>query len=242
MALVAAGLTVVAVVAVAFPRRPRPSDGRVPCRRPVVPSARPHLGERAWKRAAIVVVGVGGAAWIVAGPVVAVGAGAGVVGAGRLARSRLAAARRGRVAAAVPDLIDLFLIAASAGQPVAASLLVVAPRAPAPVAAPVALAVERFDRGLPLDHCLADLGEALAPEGASLADALRQAASSGVPLVPLLEGVAASARDHQRRRAQEVARRLPVTMLLPLVACTLPAAVVLAVVPVVVVAIGSLSP
>jgi len=39
-----------------------------------------------------------------------------------------------------------------------------------------------------------------------------------------------------------VARRLPVTMLLPLVACILPAAILLAVVPVLLVSVSSLAP
>jgi len=156
----------------------------------------------------------------------------------RLQRRRARAA----VAASVPDLVDLFLVSASAGQPVAGSLAVVAPRAPPAAAPAVAEARDRFRLGLPLAQCLAGLGDQLGPAGVPLTDALRQASASGVPLVPLLGGVAAAARDARRRRAQEVARRLPVTMLLPLVACILPAAIALAVVPVMLVSISSLSP
>jgi tight adherence protein C len=157
--------------------------------------------------------------------------------AGVRARGRAAA-----IAAAVPEVVDLFLVAASAGQPVAGSLALVGPRAPSVVGPAVVAASGRFRRGLPLSDALAELGEQLGPTGVPLTEALRQAAAAGVPLVPLLEGVAASARDARRRRAQEVARRLPVTMLLPLVACILPAAILLAVVPVLLVSIASLSP
>lgn len=185
---------------------------------------------------------IGAAGLVVGGPllalVAATGAAAFVPVAVRLQHRRSQAA----VAASVPDLVDLFVVSASAGQPVAGSLAVVAPRAPAAVAPAVSGAHGRFRRGLPLDECLTGLGEDLGPDGVPLTDALRQAASTGVPLVPLLSGVAASARDARRRRAQEVARRLPVTMLFPLVACILPAAVALAVVPVLLVSVASLGP
>ncbi|MCU1369156.1 MAG: gspF, partial [Ilumatobacteraceae bacterium] len=189
-----------------------------------------------------VVGAVAGSGLLAGGPVLALVAGAGAASvvpiAARLHRRRSQAA----VEAAVPDLVDLFLVSASAGQPVAGSLAVVAPRAPASVAPAVTGAHERFRRGLPLAECLTGLGGELGTAGVPLTDALRQAAATGVPLVPLLSGVAASARDARRRRAQEVARRLPVTMLFPLVACILPAAVALAVVPVLLVSVSSLSP
>lgn len=149
---------------------------------------------------------------------------------------------RAAIASAVPDLVDLFLVSASAGRPVPASMAVVAERAPPAVRRLVADAQERFAHGLPLADCLAELGGALGPDGVPLVDALGQSASAGVPLVPLLEGVAATARDARRRRAQEAARRLPVTMLFPLVLCILPAAVLLAVVPVLLVSVSSLTP
>ncbi|HWJ62591.1 MAG TPA: type II secretion system F family protein [Acidimicrobiales bacterium] len=172
----------------------------------------------------------------------ALGAGSVAACAGPIADRVQRRRERVAVAAAVPDLVDLFVVSASAGQPVAASLAVVAPRAPPAVRLVVATAHDRFRRGLPLADCLAELGQGLGAGGAPLADALRQAAAAGVPLVPLLEGVAAAARDERRRRAQEVARRLPVTMLFPLVLCILPAAVLLAVVPVLLVSVASLRP
>lgn len=168
---------------------------------------------------------------------------AGVVGlAGPMIRRVDARRRAAATSSAVPDLVDLFLVAASAGRPVAGSLLVVASRAPPAVAPALRSARDRFRRGQALVECLGQLGAELGPAGEPLTGALQQAAATGAPLVPLLEGVAAAARDARRRRAQEVARRLPVTMLLPLVACILPAAILLAVVPVLLVSVASLSP
>jgi len=176
------------------------------------------------------------------GPVIGVLGAIGIGVAGPVARRVHARRRAEAVRSAVPDLVDLFLVAASAGRPVASSLVVVAPRAPPAVAPAVRDAAARLRRGQRLAECLDELGRQLGPTGAPLTDALQQAARTGAPLVPLLEGVAAAARDRRRRRSQEVARRLPVTMLLPLVACILPAAILLAVVPVLLVSVASLTP
>ena len=73
-----------------------------------------------------------------------------------------------------------------------------------------------------------------------LARALATAVEEGVPLEPALRRVAAEARDRRRRAAEEAARRVPVRLLFPLVACTLPAFVVLTVVPLLVVGLDSL--
>jgi tight adherence protein C len=157
----------------------------------------------------------------------------------------LASARRRRaatVAAAVPELVDRFRVAASAGHPVARCLELVAARAPPEVRPVVVAAVERCGRGASLADALAGLGSALGPLGATLADALAAAAATGAPLVPVLDRVAAAAHDHRRRTAEEAARRLPVTLLFPLVLCVLPAFVLLAVVPLLAASLGPLTP
>jgi len=235
MMTAASTLVILLVVLIAQPpRRRAPRRVRVRAGRPVA------LAGRSSRWLGIVVATAFGLA--AGGPVLALVAGGAGAAAGPLSERLRRRRERAAIAAAVPDLVDLFLVSASAGQTVAASLSAVAPRAPAPVLPAVQTANDRFGRGLPLAECLADLGLALGPAGEPLTDALRQSAAAGVPLVPLLEGVAASARDERRRRAQEAARRLPVTMLFPLVLCILPAAVLLAVVPVLFVSVGSLSP
>lgn len=236
----APALAAVLVVVAARPWRPRRSAPRTRGGRTPVGGV-PGLVDGAPARWLVPLL-VGAAALAIGGLSLAVALGAGVALVPSAMRRLLTRRQAAAVTAAVPDLVDLFVVAASAGQPVAGSLAVVGPRAPAAVAPFVSAADERFRRGLPLADSLIELGADLGPAGVPLADALRQAASAGVPLVPLLEGVAASARDARRRRAQEVARRLPVTMLFPLVACILPAAVLLAVVPVLLVSIASLSP
>jgi tight adherence protein C len=156
---------------------------------------------------------------------------------GRGARRRAGQARDG----AVPDLVDLFAIAASAGLAPASCLIHVAPRAPDPLVSPMGAAAGALLAGAPFRQVLEVLGDSLGSRGRPLLDVLADAASRGTPLAPALASVAREARDVQRRTAQERARRLPVVLLFPLVLCTLPAAVLLTVVPVVVVAVRSLA-
>lgn len=181
---------------------------------------------------AVVVLGPAGALLLLA---VALGGRAAAV---RSARRRRAAAE----ARAVPELVDLFLLAASAGLPVGAALAAVAARAPPPVRPVLGRAQERTTQGVALADALAELGAELGPSAAELVDALAHAARTGAPLVPALERVAALSRDRRTRAAEAAARRLPVTLLFPLACCVLPAAVLLAVVPVVAGSLSSLDP
>lgn len=178
----------------------------------------------------------------VVGPVLTLG----LVASGVLGRAQLVrrAHRRQQRAseASFPDLVDLFRIAAAAGHPVHRCLEVVAVRAPAPVRAPLAATLARVQRGVPLSDALAVLGPELGATGPVLTDALRAALRTGAPLGPVLDRVGAVARDRRARTAQAAARRLPVTMLFPLVFCVLPAFGLLGVVPLLAGSLGSLAP
>lgn len=177
------------------------------------------------------VVGLVVAVALVVGPVVAV-AGTVLIGGARIRGARAVKRKRARaVDSSVPDLVDLFVIAAAAGHTVHACLHLVADRAPAPVRPALIDARSAVARGMPLAEALRALGERLGVLGPSLAGVLAASAATGAPLSPALRDVAAIARDRRRRDAENDARRLPVTLLFPLVCCVLPAFVLLAVVP-----------
>ncbi len=78
-----------------------------------------------------------------------------------------------------------------------------------------------------LVDALSPLGERALSLGHALADHLRY----GVPLGPGLERMGSELRLDRRRRAEQDARRVPVRLLAPLVACVLPAFALLTVVP-----------
>ena len=75
-----------------------------------------------------------------------------------------------------------------------------------------------------------------------LVEALADHDRYGTPLGPVLERVSIDSRLRRRRQAEEAARRLPVTLLFPLVLTTLPAFALLTIAPLLVGPSRSLSP
>lgn len=144
------------------------------------------------------------------------------------------------VARSLPETADLLVLAVGAGGNIALALAAVARRGDGPVAAAVGEALDEVAAGRRLADALHDLparhGEALRP----LTAALESSERYGTPLLTTLERLAAEVRLARRRRAEELARRLPVKLLFPLVTCTLPAFGLLTVAPLLASALRSL--
>jgi pilus assembly protein TadC len=127
-------------------------------------------------------------------------------------------------------VVDLFRVAVNAGLTVHDAVREVS----RVVAGPVEASLNEVQRRVGLGHRLSDalpllveVGEPIRP----LVRVLVSAERDGAPLAEPLERVSEHARDVRRRSAEEAARRVPVRLLLPLVACVLPAFVLLTVVP-----------
>jgi len=140
----------------------------------------------------------------------------------------------------LPDVVDLLTLTAGAGLPVGAALVALGDRPGGPLGAALARAGAHVRHGGGTAEALALLSAA-GPGVRPLVDALAQHDRYGSPLLPALERVAIEARARRRRRAEEAARRLPVTLLVPLVLTTFPAFVLLTVVPLLAGSLGSLS-
>jgi Flp pilus assembly protein TadB len=140
----------------------------------------------------------------------------------------------------MPDVVDLLALTTAAGLPVGAALLAIGDRPGGPLGAALARAAAHVRRGGSTAGALGVLGD-VGPPARPLVDALVQHDRYGTPLLPALERVAIEARARRRRRAEEAARRLPVTLLFPLVLTTFPAFVLLTVVPLLAGSLGSLS-
>jgi tight adherence protein C len=146
---------------------------------------------------------------------------------------------RARLIDEAPDLVELFRLAIGAGLTVHQAVDAVVGRARGEGATALAEVASRVAVGHRLADALDDFGavdEALRP----LASALASAERYGVALGPSLDRLADDSRVQRRRRAEEVARRLPVQMLFPLVLCILPAFALLTVVPLVLAAVRGL--
>jgi tight adherence protein C len=148
--------------------------------------------------------------------------------------------RRATLAASVPDVVDLFVLAVGAGLTVPLAVEAVARRAEGPVADELRRAVAEVGAGRRLADALEDVpgraGESVRP----LVAALTASERYGSPLSAGLDRLADDVRRERRRRAEEAARRIPVKLLFPLVGCTLPAFALLTVAPLVAGAVRSL--
>jgi tight adherence protein C len=131
----------------------------------------------------------------------------------------------------LPDLVELIVIAVRAGATPTAALPLVAPNAPAPLRPALAEVDHRLSRGQRLADALPALVELLGTEATVFVDALATADRYGLPLAPVLDRLADDIRAERRRRAESQARTLPVKLAFPLVMCTLPSFVLLAIVP-----------
>ena len=149
-----------------------------------------------------------------------------------LRRSEMRRRRRagGEILAGLPEAVDLFALACSAGLSVRLALDAVAPR----LAGPVGDALRRAQRQIRLGVDTAEALEALPAAGESLRLLVRPLVDSlryGSSLGPALERAAATARGERRRQTELVARQVPLRLLFPLTVCVLPAFVLLTIVP-----------
>jgi tight adherence protein C len=168
---------------------------------------------------------------------------AAVVATGAVPRlRRLAAARAAQRAidAALPDAIELMVLVMQAGMTPHQAVEVLARRAPAPVRPGFAEVRHRVERGAPLADALQALPDILGPGANAPADTLAMAERHGTPIVHTLEQLGLDVRERRRRQAETDARKLPIRMSFPLVVCTLPSFVLVAIVPAVLAAMASL--
>ena len=159
-----------------------------------------------------------------------------------LVARRTRRAHEAAVADQLPDVVDLLHLTTAAGLPIATAVCAIRRRPGGPLGAALERAAAHIERGGTTSSALGlvvdDAGASIRP----LVDALAAHDRYGTPLAPSLERVAIESRLRRRRQAEEAARRLPVTLLFPLVLTTLPAFALLTVVPLLAGSFGSLSP
>jgi len=158
-----------------------------------------------------------------------------------LSRRRRSRTRGQQVLRELPEIVDLYSVALYSGHNVATASREVVRAGDGLFAASLAEAIERVDRGQPLDLALEDLAAELGAHVRPVTSVLVSGLRYGAPISESLERVATDLRLERRRQAERAARRLPVAMLFPLVVCVLPAFGLLTVVPVLFESLRSLS-
>lgn len=156
------------------------------------------------------------------------------IGVLRLRKRRRIEQLRARQCAALPNLVDMIRLCVASGCTPHGSLVVLGslPLSADDVLGPlVANAAEGLQNGAVvaevLDELQATIGEAARP----LCSALRSSANAGTPIGDTLDLLAREARRTRKAQADVAAKRLPVLLLFPLIACILPAFALLAIVP-----------
>ena len=150
-------------------------------------------------------------------------------------RRRIAA-----LAADVPDVVDLFVLAVGAGLTVALAVDTVSRRTAGPLGVELRKVCGDVALGCRLADALDDLPDRAGESVRPLVAALVASERYGAPLSAGLERLAGEVRRGRRRKAEEAARRIPVKLLFPLVGCTLPAFALLTVAPLIAGAVRSL--
>ncbi len=159
----------------------------------------------------------------------------------RRTRPVLVARRRRREAdRALPDALDLLVLSIRAGLTPRQAIAELAVHAPESVRSAFASTVHRTERGRSFADALTALPEMLGPGAIGLADVIATSDRYGLPLGPVLDQLTNEARSARRRLDQADARKLPVRLSFPLVVCTLPSFVLLAIAPAVLAALSSL--
>jgi len=134
----------------------------------------------------------------------------------------------------LPEIVDFYVVGLTAGLTVAQTTRAVAEQLEGAVSSALREAVVRAEHGARLSDELAALpmvaGDGVRPLSRILVDAERHGVAIGDALGRLSHDV----RIQRRRWAEIRARRVPVKLLFPLVICTLPAFVLLSIVPVLV--------
>ena len=132
---------------------------------------------------------------------------------------------------ALPEVLDLFALAASAGLSVRQALEEVAPRCSGLIGEALGSVRRRIGVGVDVAEAFEELPEAYGEELRELVRPLVNSLRYGTSLADGLSNSAEQARLNKRRQAEQTFRMVPLKLLAPLSICVLPAFVLLTIVP-----------
>ena len=231
----AAGLAAVTIGAFAQPLTVRPKRASL--------GAPPRRSNTAlgWPvpRRTLSLVGAVAVAWTV-GPLALAVALAATLLVRRLGPIRAERRRRAAIERALPDAMDQLVLSVRAGLTPFQAVCDLAGSSEPAIGDAFGEVVRRTERGQPFADALAALPQHLGTHAGALADLIATSDRHGLPLGPMLDQLTLEIRAARRRLDQAEARKLPVRLSFPLVTCTLPSFVLLAIAPAVIAALSSL--
>ena len=131
--------------------------------------------------------------------------------------------RSQRVRRELPDAIDLLTISVESGLAFDAGLAQVASRTTGPVAQEFFRVLQEMQIGTGRVQAMRGLAERTdVPELRSFVGAMIQADAFGIPIAGVLRVQAREMRVKRSQRAEEIAQKIPVKILFPLIFCILP--------------------
>ena len=177
---------------------------------------------------------------LVLGAVVTVFAIATTLSVRRLVPIRDARRQQAAIERALPAAMDLLVLSVRAGLTPYQAVRDLATCHVRAVGDAFGEVVQRTERGQPFADALSALPERLGIQASGLADMIATSDRHGLPLGPVLDQLTSEVRATRRRLDQADARKLPIQLSFPLVVCTLPSFVLLAIAPAVIAALSSL--
>lgn len=151
------------------------------------------------------------------------------------------ATRAAAVEAGLDFTIDLVAVVLGSGGTIRGAIETVSRTGPSSVRVAFRAILDRCESGALLADALTPASDELGPAFHSLIGALAAAERDGAPVALTLQYLAEEAEQVRRWRTEAIAKRVSVSMLAPLVICLLPAVLVGAIVPLVIVSVRQLT-
>jgi tight adherence protein C len=132
--------------------------------------------------------------------------------------------RQEKIQKQLPDAMDMLTVCVESGLGFDAALAQVARNTEGPLAAELARALQEMQIGKTRREALRSLADrTTVPELRSFVSSLVQAGELGISVAGVLREAAKEMRLRRRQRAEELAQKVPVKILFPLMLCLLPA-------------------
>jgi tight adherence protein C len=148
-------------------------------------------------------------------------------------------AQRARVQA-VPEALDLVVVLLQAGATPRQTFVELGRRGPRSTRSGFAAVARLVDQGQPFAAAIGALGQEVGPAITPFVELIAAAERTGLATAHLVHQLSTETRALRRRHDEAAARTLPVKLSFPLVLCTLPSFVLLAIAPAVLAALSSL--